>query len=174
MKLTLRYMKTYARSIACVIAMKLVSTICELLLPYIRDVANARRMLSEQAANFHGLQSGTIRIGTFTSVSSRLLPPVMKAFKEAHRAYNNDGDKNFRRKILVSEAKAAEMAKDYNRAVACWTDIIPTYDSQEEKSQINAAKRNVARLSAIARKNNKISMGSLDDDDSAETISLDE
>ena len=56
----------------------------ELLLPYIRDVANARRMLSEQAANFHGLQSGTIRIGTFTSVSSRLLPPVMKAFKEAH------------------------------------------------------------------------------------------
>ena len=99
---------------------------------------------------------------------------ALKAFKEAHRAYNNDGDKNFRRKILVSEAKAAEMAKDYNRAVACWTDIIPTYDSQEEKSQINAAKRNVARLSAIARKNNKISMGSLDDDDSAETISLDE
>ena len=56
----------------------------ELLLPYIRDVANAHRMLSEQAANFHGLQSGTIRIGTFTSVSSRLLPPVMKALKEAH------------------------------------------------------------------------------------------
>lgn len=56
----------------------------ELLLPYIRDVANAHRMLSEQAANFHGLQSGTIRIGTFTSVSSRLLPPVMKVFKEAH------------------------------------------------------------------------------------------
>lgn len=56
----------------------------ELLLPYIRDVANAHRMLSEQAANFHGLQSGTIRIGTFTSVSSWLLPPVMKAFKEAH------------------------------------------------------------------------------------------
>ena len=37
MKLTLRYMKTYARSIACVIAMKLVSTICELLLPYILE-----------------------------------------------------------------------------------------------------------------------------------------
>lgn len=37
MKLTFRYMKTYARSIACVIAMKLVSTICELLLPYILE-----------------------------------------------------------------------------------------------------------------------------------------
>lgn len=56
----------------------------ELLLPYIRDVANAHRMLSEQAANFRGLQRGTIRIGTFTSISSQLLPPVMKAFKEAH------------------------------------------------------------------------------------------
>ena len=99
---------------------------------------------------------------------------ALKAFKEAHRAYNNDGDKNFRRKILISEAKAAEMAKDYSRALACWTDIIPTYDSQDEKSQIKDAQRNVARLSAIARKNNKISMGSLDDDDSAETISLDE
>lgn len=56
----------------------------ELLLPYIRDVANAHRMLSEQAANFRGLQRGTIRIGTFTSISSQLLPPVMKAFREAH------------------------------------------------------------------------------------------
>ena len=66
------------------------------------------------------------------------------------------------------------MAKDYNRAVACWTDIIPTYDSQEEKSQINDAKRNVGRLSALARKNSKISMGSLDDDDAGEPISLDD
>ena len=56
----------------------------ELLLPYIRDVANAHRALTERAADFRGLQSGTIRIGTFTSISSRLLPPVMKRFKEAH------------------------------------------------------------------------------------------
>lgn len=56
----------------------------ELLLPYIRDVANAHRMLSERAADFSGLHSGTIRIGVFTSISSRLLPPVMKRFKEEH------------------------------------------------------------------------------------------
>ena len=56
----------------------------ELLLPHIRDVANAHRKLAEQAANFSGLKSGTVRIGTFTSISSRLLPPVMKRFKEAH------------------------------------------------------------------------------------------
>lgn len=56
----------------------------ELLLPYIRDVANAHRALTERAADFRGLQSGTIRIGVFTSISSRLLPPVMKRFREAH------------------------------------------------------------------------------------------
>lgn len=56
----------------------------ELLLPYVRDMANAYRALSDQAANFSGLRRGTIRIGTFTSVSSWLLPPVMKRFKEAY------------------------------------------------------------------------------------------
>lgn len=56
----------------------------ELLLPYIRDVANAHHMLTEQAAGFHGLRSGMVRIGTSTSVSSSLLPPVIKRFKEAH------------------------------------------------------------------------------------------
>lgn len=56
----------------------------ELLLPYVRDVANAHRMLTEHAGNFSGLQCGVVRIGTFTSISSWLLPPVMKQFKEAH------------------------------------------------------------------------------------------
>lgn len=56
----------------------------ELLLPAIRDVANAQRRLTEQAGEFCGLERGTVRIGTFTSISSRLLPPVMKRFKEAH------------------------------------------------------------------------------------------
>ena len=37
MKLTFRYMKTYAGSVACVIAMKLLATICELLLPSILE-----------------------------------------------------------------------------------------------------------------------------------------
>lgn len=56
----------------------------ELLLPSIRGVANARQLLSEYAANLRGLESGTVRIGTFTTVSSSLLPPVIKRFKEAH------------------------------------------------------------------------------------------
>ena len=56
----------------------------ELLLPSIRGVANARLLLNEYAANLRGLESGTVRIGTFTTVSSSLLPPVIKRFKEAH------------------------------------------------------------------------------------------
>ena len=56
----------------------------ELLLPSIRGVANARQLLTEYAANLRGLESGTVRIGTFTTISSSLLPPVIKRFKEAH------------------------------------------------------------------------------------------
>ena len=99
---------------------------------------------------------------------------ALKAFDEAHRVFNDDKDSEFRRTILLTEAEAAENAKDYVRAVHCWTDIIPTYDSQEEKDLINNAKRNVIRLQPLARKNNKISMGSLEDDDDKEGISLDE
>ena len=50
------------------------------LLPYIRDTVNAYRMLQSQAAGFSGLEQGTIRLGTFTSVSSFLLPPAMERF----------------------------------------------------------------------------------------------
>ena len=99
---------------------------------------------------------------------------ALKAFKEAHRAYNNDKDARFRQKILISEAKAAEMLKDYNHAVYCWTELIPTYDPSEQKDQLNYAKGNVVRLQPLARKNSKISMGSLEDDDDKEGISLDE
>ena len=51
------------------------------LLPYIRDTVNAYRMLQSQAAGFSGLEQGTIRLGTFTSVSSFLLPPAMERFR---------------------------------------------------------------------------------------------
>ena len=54
------------------------------LLPYIRDTVNAYRMLQSQAAGFSGLEQGTIRLGTFTSVSSFLLPPAMERFRRQH------------------------------------------------------------------------------------------
>ena len=51
---------------------------------YIRDTVNAYRMLQSQAAGFSGLEQGTIRLGTFTSVSSFLLPPAMERFRSQH------------------------------------------------------------------------------------------
>ena len=51
------------------------------LLPYIRDTVNAYRMLQSQAAGFSGLEQGTIRLGTFTSVSSFLLPPAIELYQ---------------------------------------------------------------------------------------------
>lgn len=99
---------------------------------------------------------------------------AMKAFKEAHRVFNNDKDVNFRRQILLFEAKAAEMMKDYNRAAWCWTEMAPTYDSVEEKGKIKAARANAGRLTALARKNTKMSVGSLNEDESINSISLDE
>ena len=98
---------------------------------------------------------------------------ALKAFSEAHRAHNNERDFGFRRQILVTEADAAEKAQDYNRAVACWTDLIPTYGS-EEKDQKARAIAQVRRLQPLARKNSKIDIGTLYDDDSKDTITLDE
>lgn len=99
---------------------------------------------------------------------------ALKAFSDAHRAFNNDKDKSFRRRILISEAEAAEKDKDYVRALNCWIEMVPTYDSTEEQDKIKAAQAQVARLSPLARKANKVNVGSLDDDDSSDPISLDE
>lgn len=98
---------------------------------------------------------------------------AMKAFKDAHLAFNNDKDKAFRRKILLFEADAAEKAKDYNRAVWCWMELIPTY-SEEEKDWAKRARGHVKRLQPLARKNSKVDVGTLNDDDSSDAISLDE
>ena len=41
----------------------------ETLLPYLRSVCTAHKELEEQVADLHGLTRGTLRVGTFTSVS---------------------------------------------------------------------------------------------------------
>lgn len=54
------------------------------LLPYIRRICDAGRSLSEEIDRIHGLESGCIRIGTFSSVSCHWLPVLIKDFKELH------------------------------------------------------------------------------------------
>ena len=53
-------------------------------LPYIQSIANAQRELEVKFSEMQGLQSGLIRIGTFTSVSRTWLPRLMKLFKERY------------------------------------------------------------------------------------------
>lgn len=56
----------------------------EELLPFIRNIYHAQCELQKKKREMEGLHSGLIRIGTFSSVSSHFLPPLMKKFKALH------------------------------------------------------------------------------------------
>lgn len=58
----------------------------EALLPGLRTVCNAERELQEEVAELHGLTRGTIRVGTFNSISVHWLPRLMKTFLEKYPA----------------------------------------------------------------------------------------
>lgn len=54
----------------------------EHLLPYVRRVCEGHRALWMQVDDLHGLKSGLIRIGTFSSVATHWLPNVIRAFQK--------------------------------------------------------------------------------------------
>ena len=56
----------------------------KMLLPYIQGVCNAAKELEEQAAELRGMTRGTLRVGTFTSVSIHWLPSMMKTFLDRY------------------------------------------------------------------------------------------
>lgn len=56
----------------------------EVLLPAIQGVCNAAKALEEQVAELHGMTRGTLRVGTFTSVSIHWLPAIMKVFLDRY------------------------------------------------------------------------------------------
>ena len=58
----------------------------ERILPYIRETIKAEEHLRQQVAAIRGLEAGTVRIGTITSVSSQWLPPIIKQFRLEHPA----------------------------------------------------------------------------------------
>ncbi|MBP2651050.1 MAG: transcriptional regulator [Firmicutes bacterium] len=60
----------------------------EELLPYIKELRNSYRELIEKQKEMQGLQSGLVRIGTFSSVSCHWLPGLMKDFKERYPSVN--------------------------------------------------------------------------------------
>ncbi|MGJ7911152.1 LysR family transcriptional regulator [Neobacillus sp. LXY-1] len=56
----------------------------EQFLPYIRNVCYAHRELVEKSKEMRGLENSSIRIGTFSSVSSNWLPIFLKDFKKIY------------------------------------------------------------------------------------------
>lgn len=51
------------------------------LLPHMQRICNEYELLTAQIEHLHGIQSGIIRIGTFSSVATHWLPPMMKQFQ---------------------------------------------------------------------------------------------
>ena len=54
----------------------------EKIMPAIRTVVNAYEQLNQTASSLRGLDSGTVRIGAFTSVAVHWLPPILKEFQK--------------------------------------------------------------------------------------------
>lgn len=52
------------------------------ILPYAKSVCSEYQKLQTQIEELHGLQSGFIRIGTFSSVATHWLPNIIKAFQK--------------------------------------------------------------------------------------------
>ncbi|RLQ90244.1 LysR substrate-binding domain-containing protein [Planomicrobium sp. Y74] len=56
----------------------------ELALEYIREILKWNEQMTRKIANINELEVGTIRIGTFSSVSIQWLPKIMNYFHELH------------------------------------------------------------------------------------------
>lgn len=54
----------------------------EAIIPTIREILKWNEQLEQQTAAVHGLELGTVRIGTFTSVSVHWLPGIIKSFQK--------------------------------------------------------------------------------------------
>ena len=54
----------------------------ERLLPAVRSLLASAEQLEQTASSIRGLESGTVRIGAFTSVAVHWLPPVLKEFQQ--------------------------------------------------------------------------------------------
>jgi DNA-binding transcriptional LysR family regulator len=56
----------------------------EQILPWVKDVCNSERLLSARLAELKHLESGTIRVGAFTSVAIQWLPGMIQTFQREH------------------------------------------------------------------------------------------
>jgi DNA-binding transcriptional LysR family regulator len=56
----------------------------ERMLGYIRQILRATEQMKQEAAQLTGLQTGTVRVGTFPSVSTKWLPPILNQFQSRY------------------------------------------------------------------------------------------
>jgi DNA-binding transcriptional LysR family regulator len=54
------------------------------ILPYIEDLCESWHRVSEKTNQLHGMDSGQVRIGTFTSVPTHWLPGIIQTFREIY------------------------------------------------------------------------------------------
>ncbi|UED77230.1 LysR family transcriptional regulator [Brevibacillus sp. DP1.3A] len=58
----------------------------ERLLPYMRETLRCHERMKQEVFAINGLEVGTVRIGTFTSVSTKWLPGILKRFQDQYPA----------------------------------------------------------------------------------------
>ena len=54
------------------------------LMPYIAEICQAQHRLEEAAEDLKGMETGLVRVATFTSVSVQWLPDILKSFREKY------------------------------------------------------------------------------------------
>lgn len=56
----------------------------EFILQYVREILKWNEQMMQQIARINGLEVGTVRVGTFSSVSIQWLPEILMRFNESH------------------------------------------------------------------------------------------
>lgn len=54
------------------------------LLPFVRNLVNEHKKMEQFIYDVHGIEKGTLTIGTFSSVSIHWLPPILDQFQKDH------------------------------------------------------------------------------------------
>lgn len=90
-------------------------------LPYLEETVRAARLTHETSASILGLLSGTLTIGCYYSVSSMILPPLLKRF----------GTDYPRVRIILREGTNAELAEALKNRTIDFSLAAPTPESLE-------------------------------------------
>ena len=61
-----------------------ISSVCQRLLPVLRAIISDCEELEFTVGEFHGIQNGYVRVGTFTSVADMWIPGLLKTFQQKY------------------------------------------------------------------------------------------